>query len=114
MKLFVLLIIITFVCAFLFLRLRPYLQLARRLLNLARANGRNNININAATPSTQRAGAATGKLSRCSICGIWIPSSRALTLRSFAAVFCSRECLERTASTIEEQSDKRREAGSRF
>jgi len=114
LKLFILLIIVAFVCAFLFMRLRPYLQLARRILNLARDNGRNNININAAAPSSPRARAAAGKLSRCSTCGIWIPSSRTLTLRSSTAVFCSHECLERAASTTEQQSDERRKTGSRF
>ncbi len=114
MKLFILLIIIVFVCAFIFMRLRPYLQLARRILNLVRDKGRNNININAATSSAQRARAAAGKLSRCSTCGIWIPSPRALTLRSSTAVFCSHECLEQSASDTERQRDKRRKAGSRF
>lgn len=114
MKLFILLIIVAFVCAFLFMRLRPYLQLARRILNLARDNGRNNININAAAPSSPRARAAAGKLSRCSTCGIWIPSSRTLTLRSSTAVFCSHECLEQAASNTDRQSEKRRKAGSSF
>ncbi|MGI8654773.1 MAG: hypothetical protein ACR2LC_06105 [Pyrinomonadaceae bacterium] len=114
MKLFILLIIVAFVCAFLFMRLRPYIQLARRILNIARDNGRNNINVNAAAPSATRAQAAAGKLSRCSTCGIWIPTSRALTLRSAAAVFCSHECLEQAASNTEPHSDERRKTGSRF
>jgi len=114
LKLFILLIIAAFVCAFLFLRLRPYFLLARRILNLARDGGRDQHNINAATQSSPRArSAVAGKLSRCSTCGLWIPASRALALRSSTAVYCSNECLERAAS-VTEQKDTRRAAGKHF
>lgn len=38
------------------------------------------------------------KLVNCSKCGTWIPEGRAITLGK-SSVFCSAECLERSAKT---------------
>jgi hypothetical protein len=111
LKLFILLIIVVFVCAFLFLRLRPYFLLAKRMLNFARdARDINGVNV---TPQSSRRAQSSSNLSRCAACGIWIPTSRALTLRSSSAVYCSTDCLERSAGAAA-QHDNQRAAGTRL
>lgn len=90
MKLFIIFIILCFVLAFLYMRLRPYIQTVRRIFGLIRDVQ----SVGASqTANPTREINETQKLLRCESCGTWIPSARALTLRTGTA-FCSSECLE--------------------
>jgi hypothetical protein len=95
---------------FIYLRLRPYIGFARRVLGVMReARG-----MSAGGSVPGGAGAAGRKqpngerLVRCASCGTWLPASRALKLRATSSDFCSHACMERSAG----DSGTRRAAGS--
>ncbi|HYO99225.1 MAG TPA: hypothetical protein VER76_03340 [Pyrinomonadaceae bacterium] len=92
----------------LYLRLRPYIRAARRVLGVfreARAMSTGRETANAARPN--RADAAE-RLVRCASCGTWLPASRALMLRATSSTFCSHACMERSAGA----ESARRASGS--
>jgi hypothetical protein len=90
-----------------YLRLRPYLKLARRVLGIVReARGMSagqDMPGGAVRPGKTNA----EPLVRCASCGTWLPASRALTLRATSSSFCSHACMERSAG----ESGTRRAAG---
>ena len=90
-----------------YLRLRPYLNIARRVLGVVReARG---MNVGQTTPNTVRPQHNDGeRLVRCAACGTWFPASRAISLRSTSSNFCSHACLERSAG----RESAQRAAGS--
>ena len=59
-------------------RIRPYLKLIQNVAN---------------SLNTPANAGSEKKLVRCESCGTWIPSERALSLRSGLATFCSTECM---------------------
>ncbi len=81
-----------------YLRLRPYINVARRVLGVVReARG---MSAGQAMPGDAAAGrkqAGGERLVRCASCGTWLPASRALTLRAASPNFCSHACMERSA-----------------
>ncbi|HJR08458.1 MAG TPA: hypothetical protein VJ842_14450 [Pyrinomonadaceae bacterium] len=83
----------------LYLRLRPYINAARRVLAVFREARA--MSAGQATPNAARRKRtdAEERLVRCASCGTWLPASRALTLRSTSSTFCSHACLERSAGT---------------
>jgi hypothetical protein len=90
-----------------YLRLRPYLSFARRVLGVVReARG---MSAGQGMPdNTMRPKKAGGeRLVRCASCGTWLPASRALTLRATSSDFCSHACMERSAG----EAGTRRAAG---
>ncbi|HEY0082667.1 MAG TPA: hypothetical protein VGB61_07750 [Pyrinomonadaceae bacterium] len=90
-----------------YLRLRPYLSFARRVLGVVReARG---MSAGQGMPdSTMQPKKASGeRLVRCASCGTWLPASRALTLRATSSNFCSHACMERSAG----EAGTRRAAG---
>jgi hypothetical protein len=85
-----------FVAFLVYWRLRPYIAAARRVLGFVR--DARSLGADAPAGATQGgAGRAGEKLVRCSSCGTWLPTSRALTLRNSQSVYCSNMCLERAA-----------------
>jgi hypothetical protein len=77
-------------------RLRPYLQLIRKVVNSLNAS------VTVGTPPVQRqTRSSENKLVRCAGCQTWIPEDRAMNLRSGLAVYCSPECLEKKSETKE-------------
>lgn len=86
----------------LYLRLRPFIRMARQMFGVAREVHR--VTRPASTASTQKA-TASESLVRCSACGTWIPQGRALKLRASNTSYCSAACLERSA-----QGSKRKAA----
>ena len=91
--------------AFLYWRLRPYINFARRVFGAVR-DARVSVGSsqqNDFPSQRQRAGAASStpqKLVRCATCGTWTPATRALSLRSSASLYyCSHACIERAAET---------------
>jgi len=79
-------------------RLRPYLNVVRRVFSLFHEARRlTRPDDTAATPAPRSATHANERLTRCASCGTWLPASRALVLRSSPATYCSHACLERSA-----------------
>ncbi|MGB9178602.1 MAG: hypothetical protein WCB68_05080, partial [Pyrinomonadaceae bacterium] len=77
MKFFIILIILTFLLAFVYLRLRPYIQTVRRIFGLIRdVQG---VSASQSANSPTREVNEAQKLLRCESCNTWIPASRALT-----------------------------------
>ena len=105
MKYLIILILLVSFLGLLYLRLRPYLKIARRMFGVVRdvrGMSRNEV-VQPLRPET----AADNKLVRCTSCGTWTPVSRAVKLRSSSATYCSHVCLETSAAG----SSKRRTAG---
>jgi hypothetical protein len=95
-KYLLIIIFLGFVAAVVYMRLRPYIHLARRAFGFVREARR--MTSDAAAQSPQRARNAGGeKLVRCASCETWLPASRALTFRASPHAYCSQECLERKA-----------------
>ncbi len=90
-----------------YLRLRPYINIARRVLGVVReARG---MSVVQTMPNTVRQQNKDGeRLVRCAACGIWFPVSRAISFRSTSSNFCSHACLERSAG----EESAQRAAGS--
>jgi hypothetical protein len=96
MKYLLLLAVFAVLLFLLYLRLRPYIQTARRILGLVNdARKLSADDPSAAAP--RRANRTAEKLLRCETCGTWLPASRALAHRGSTHVYCSHACLERAA-----------------
>ncbi len=95
LKLLVVLGILAVIFLFIYLRLRPFIRMARQMFSVAR-DVRHAVRQEPATSSTHSGGAGD-RLVRCASCETWVPSSRAIKLRSSTASYCSHDCLERTA-----------------
>jgi hypothetical protein len=102
LKYLIVLLILGAFLTIVYLRLRPYLSFARRVFGVVReARG---ISAGQGMPGSSD-GAAAGRkqasggerLVRCASCGMWLPASRALTLRAASSNFCSHACMERSA-----------------
>ncbi|HEV2800318.1 MAG TPA: hypothetical protein VGW12_07465 [Pyrinomonadaceae bacterium] len=93
----------------LYLRLRPYINLARRMLGVLRqARSMSEGHTMPGVPPARPKKNSDEHLVRCASCGTWLPASRALTLRATSSNFCSHACMERSAG----QSSTRRTANS--
>ena len=82
-------------------RLRPYLKMARSVLGFVRDVRRMSTGAGEqqAPPARQpQGGEAAHKLVRCSSCGTWLPSTRALALRGSNAAYCSQDCVARSVA----------------
>ena len=84
MKYLIIATLVSFVLALIYLRVRPYLQLIRKVTQSI--NSATDVSATQATPSSN-------KLVRCERCGTWVPADRALKLKSGLATFCSTECM---------------------
>ena len=84
---------------FLYSRLRPYLRIIQKVLNVVSDVSVTNLS-DASSPRRTNP-KAEHKLLRCESCGTWIPSERALTLSSGLSTYCSQECLEKNAGPKE-------------
>ena len=107
MKLLFIAIVLLFAGVYLYRRLRPYLFFARRVLGMVRDAQRLGVrerSINSQPPPKQ----PHEKLVRCVACGTWSPASRAISLRTSNASYCSHACLERSG-----REDPKQRAGFR-
>jgi hypothetical protein len=96
MKYLLLLALLAFVGLLVYWRLRPYIHFARRAFGFVR-DARRLSRQDMPGPAPRRASASGERLVRCSSCGTWLPTSRALAARSSSEVYCSTDCLERSA-----------------
>ena len=100
MKYVVAFLLLAAVAFLIYLRLRPYIRAARRVIGAVREVNR--MRQGGAAPQSDlprqatRKAAAGEKLVRCTGCGSWTPASRAVSLRA-GATYCSHACLERLA-----------------
>jgi hypothetical protein len=93
LKLLVVAGVLAIIFLLIYLRLRPFIRMARQMFGVARDMRR----VVRQEPASTQAGGAGDKLLRCDACGTWIPASRAIKLRSSNASYCSHDCLERAA-----------------
>ena len=92
MKLLVIVGILAVIFLLIYLRLRPFIRMARQMFGVAR-------DVRGAMRQEPAASSTTGdKLIRCDACGTWSPSSRAVRLRASNASYCSHACLESAAA----------------
>ncbi|MBD0370975.1 MAG: hypothetical protein ICV60_09085 [Pyrinomonadaceae bacterium] len=83
----------------LFWRLRRYMPVVRQIFSITRSLYRMTKGAESARPAAESRGRSDGeRLVRCAACGTWIPSGRALQLRSRSSVYCSTSCLENAAA----------------
>ena len=95
LKYLIIVTIVSLVAAFVYLRLRPYLQLIRKVV------GALNVSTEAAVPRERSP--SKNKLVRCDSCGTWVPADRVFRLNSGLATYCSRECLANKADAKEQK-----------
>jgi hypothetical protein len=95
-KYLLLVAVLAFVALLVYWRLRPYIHFARRAFGFVR-DVRRLSHQDLPGPAPPRASSSGERLVRCSSCGTWLPSSRALSVRSSSEVYCSPDCLERAA-----------------
>ena len=86
MKYLIIATLVSFVLALIYLRVRPYLKLIRKVTESLNSATDVSATRSATTPSSSR-------LVRCERCGTWVPADRALKLKSGLATFCSAECM---------------------
>jgi len=78
--------------------LRPYIQLVQKALKFLGDTQ------STTSPARRTNPRAEHKLVRCESCETWIPEDRALKLSGGLAQYCSRECLEKSASSKEHRA----------
>lgn len=94
MKLLIIFGILAVIFLLVYLRLRPFIRMARQMFGVAR-DVRGAMRQEPAKSSARNS--AADKLLRCDSCATWIPASRAVRLRSSNASYCSHACLENAA-----------------
>ncbi|HET9526963.1 MAG TPA: hypothetical protein VFO99_12400 [Pyrinomonadaceae bacterium] len=88
--------VISLVAAFIYVRLRPYLQLIRKVVSAL------NVSTEVTTAPRERS-PSKNKLVRCDSCGTWVPADRAIRLNAGLANYCSNECLAKKAESREQK-----------
>ena len=82
----------------LYWRMRPFLRGVRRFLGVVREVNRMSAGARRDEPRRRQAREPGERLVRCAACGTWTAASRAVTLRTTGATYCSHSCLERAAA----------------
>ncbi len=97
MKYLVVSSLLLFVLLLIYLRIKPYLMVARRVVGAVR-EAQSGVRVGNLSAQTTRAKAKSEKLVRCQTCQVLLPASRAIALpRASQAAFCSTACLEKSA-----------------
>jgi hypothetical protein len=104
LKLLIVLGILAVIFLLIYLRLRPFIKMARQMFGVAR-DVRGAMRQEPAAAGSARSSSGD-RLVRCAACETWIPSSRAVKLRSSNTSYCSHACLETAAA-----GSKRKAAG---
>lgn len=97
MKILVIAALLSLLLLLLYSRIYPYLLILKKIFggvakNLADSPGQ------AGGKSPNSTAKSDGKLVRCVGCGTWVPAGRAIGNRAGMPVYCSRECVEKTAT----------------
>ncbi len=94
MKYLLIATVISLVAAFIYVRLRPYLRLMRKVVSA--------LNVSTEVSTAPRPGSPSkNKLVRCDSCGTWVPADRVFRLNSGLVNYCSRECLAKKSESRE-------------
>ena len=96
MKYLIIATVIGLVAAFIYVRLRPYLQLVRKVVSAL------NVSTEVTTAPRDRS-PSKNQLVRCDSCGTWVPADRVLRLTAGRSNYCSRECLTKSAESREQK-----------
>jgi hypothetical protein len=98
-KYLIVLLLVAAVVGLVYWRLRPYIQIARRFVGVAREvkRMRQPPGGPADLPRREAERTPTESLVRCAVCGTWVGESRAVRLRATKTTYCSHSCLERAA-----------------
>ncbi len=104
MKYLLILTVLGFCGALIYLRLRPYIALARQALGVVRSARRINVNDRPDSTATRAPQSNGESLVRCTGCGAWLPASRAIVFRATKATYCSSDCMERAAGSTGRRS----------
>src|SRR4030095_10746633 len=83
----------TLLVLLLYSRLRPYLELWRKMSSLMKGT------LDGTSGPAQRSRKINteNKLIRCAACGTWVPADRAIGAGAKLSEYCSRECIEKSA-----------------
>lgn len=99
--LFLLILIGGIILSAVYMRLRPYIRTVGKFLKAFREVGElDTFDDGKGTIQTKEK--VNEKLVRCSSCGLWIPQSRAVKLRS-NVFYCSHTCLENAAEPVKQK-----------
>ena len=99
MKYAIILGVLAVIILLIYLRLRPYIALARRTLGVLReVQGAVPIRPTAGPDAARENSAPADRLVPCASCGTWIPTVKAVTLRGTNQRYCSHSCLESAAA----------------
>jgi hypothetical protein len=98
-KFLIIVFILSAVGTLIYLRLRPYLAIARRLFSAVRTARHLNVNEQATAHATPHTPQTNEALVRCAACGTWTARSRALVFRATQSTYCSPDCFERSAAS---------------
>ena len=81
---------------FIYSRLEPYIAIVKKVLGILRGT----LDSTNANPGRSRSGSVKteNKMVRFVACGTWIPAERAIGAGSKLSEYCSRECLEKSAT----------------
>ena len=100
MKYLLILCMFVFVGVLIYRRVRPYIKLARHIFGIVHHVQSSPLKQDA--ERVREVGQTNRKLVRCAGCGVWLPASRALALRSFSTVsYCSTTCVERATKGVQ-------------
>jgi hypothetical protein len=92
LKVFVIAALLALLFLLLYSKLKPYLELLKKILNTARA-------FSAPPEGTKQStiNKTDGKLVKCVSCGTWVPAERAIGARTGGPVYCSTKCIENSS-----------------
>jgi hypothetical protein len=96
-KLLLIFFVLACCAALIYVRLRPYIIIARRFFDALRTARR--LNDPPPRTATRPPAQAEERLVNCAACGTWLPASRALVFRATKTTYCSPDCVERAAGT---------------
>ena len=94
MKYLIIAAVVSVVSILIYARLRPYLQLIRKVVTAL------NVSTEVTTAPRERS-PSRNKLLRCDSCGTWVPADRAIRVGSGLATYCSSECLVKHSDSRE-------------
>ncbi len=77
----------------LYSKLHPYIKMLGKFVGTVRT-----IANSGSVPGAARPGQVDGKLVKCVSCGTWVPSGRAVGVKTNLS-YCSTDCLEKSATT---------------
>jgi hypothetical protein len=97
LKVLVISVLLALLLLLLYSRIYPYIQILKKIFGSFRRTLNDTPTSGGASP--RAAGKAVGKLVRCVGCGTWVPTERALGKNAGGSVYCSRECIEKSAAS---------------